>query len=210
MWELTQGAAREDALWYAGLLWSEPDIDHIAALGQAMLAQKLYFKFSPPFFEALSAAQVEQKKEKQQQEARLNELVQGGTEFFRKIYAARRGPEGAGKDAVQPPAAAEELRDMLLRHIADPYAYEQDNTWGTIAKNISGKNAGEDQFCLWSWPWPGGFYLNIITICWIVLITPPMRIGKLNTPGYALIFSRRQSAAYVLYLFSPDKGLFSA
>ncbi|MDR2051585.1 MAG: RNB domain-containing ribonuclease [Deltaproteobacteria bacterium] len=145
LWNLTrEEEVQEEVLWFAELLWPEPDIDQLAALGQAMLARKLYFKFSPPYFEVRSLAQVEQKLEQQAREERLNGIVRDGTEFFRKVYASLHKQAPLTEADFPPPERAGELRALLLKHIEDPDAQDQDPLWKNIAKNIGAKNGAED------------------------------------------------------------------
>ncbi len=147
LWDLAQGeVAQADIMWFAELLWSEPDIDQVAALGMAMLGEKAHFRFSPPWFEIFTAEQVEARLQKEAHEQKLAEVVQAGTEFFRKLYEASRAQQRIAPGEAPPEEIAADLRALLLERIADPDAHDADNIWKILTKNLSPKGGVEDAF----------------------------------------------------------------
>lgn len=145
IWELAQGEIRQaDARWFAELVWPEPDADQVAAMGQALLAQKTHFKFSPPVFEVYPEELVLQRQAKQRQEEARMELATVGAEIFRKLYEASRQRrvlpenerpkfEGEGGDIAQA------LADLLKARIADPDAHDADGLWKLLIKALPAK-----------------------------------------------------------------------
>ncbi|MDL2285779.1 ribonuclease catalytic domain-containing protein [Desulfovibrio sp. OttesenSCG-928-F07] len=147
LWELAQGELNQaDIMWFASLLWAEPDIDMVAALGSAMLARKTHFKFSPPYFEIYTAQQVEERQRKEEHEQRLNDIVQNGADFFRKLYESSRGQHTLSSADFPDPAVQAELKTLLLTRLADPEAHDPDNIWKMLTKNISAKNVSDDPY----------------------------------------------------------------
>lgn len=147
LWELAQGeVAQADILWFAELLWPEPDVDQVAALGQAMIAQKTHFKFSPPYFEIFTEQQVNERAEKQAREDRLNEIAATGGEFFRRLLESAKNGGGQRLEEKEMPAPelSEELKSILMARIADPDAHDADNIWKILTKNLSAKNVADD------------------------------------------------------------------
>ncbi|MDR2891515.1 MAG: RNB domain-containing ribonuclease [Deltaproteobacteria bacterium] len=158
VWELAQGEIRQaEAAWFAELVWPAPDVDQVAAMGQALLAQKTHFKFSPPVFEVYPAEQVELRQSKQEEEDRRMELATVGAEVFRNLYEAvkqRRvltpeqsaalfsGPSSHGSQSG--PDLAGRLQQLLLERVADPDAHDPDGLWKLLTKTLSAKSAAED------------------------------------------------------------------
>ena len=118
LWELAQGEIRQaDARWFAELVWPKPDADQVAAMGQALLAQKTYFKFSPPYFEVFPAEQVELRRLRQAEDDRRMVLVTVGAEAFRRLYEAvrqRRVLEPAEAAGLADSGLAQRLQKLLL------------------------------------------------------------------------------------------------
>lgn len=145
LWELAQGEVPQaDVAWFAELLWPDPDVDRVAALGQAMLARKTHFKFSPPYFEIFTASQVEERAGKQAREDRLNEIATVGGEFFRRLLESSRNRARLEEKELPPPDMAGELTSILMERIADPDAHDAEGIWKTLTKNLSAKNAPDD------------------------------------------------------------------
>jgi exoribonuclease-2 len=150
IWELAQGEIRQaDARWFASLIWSDPDPDQVAAMGQKLLNQKTHFKFSSPVFEVYQAEQVEQRELKQSAEEARMELVTKGAEFFRNLYEnarahkvlpeAERYPKDAKSDEI-----AASLSKILKERIVDPDMHDPEGLWKMLVKTLPLKNAGED------------------------------------------------------------------
>lgn len=149
LWELAQGEVTQaDVTWFAELVWPEPDVDMVAALGQAMLAQKTHFKFNPPYFEIFTEQQVAERGEKQAREDRLNEIVTAGSEFFRRLLESARGRGPLEEKDLPEPDLAEELKRILMSRIADPDAHDGEGVWKILTKSLTAKdvqkNLGED------------------------------------------------------------------
>lgn len=145
LWELAQGEMTQaDCGWFAELLWPEPDVDQLAALGQAMLDYKSHFKFSPPVFEVYTAEQVEQRLQKKANEERQQATVSAGADFFKKLYEAYRQHKSIDPDALPAGEVAEHLKHILLERIADPDAHDAENMWKLLSKDIASK-AGADE-----------------------------------------------------------------
>ncbi|MDR1242830.1 MAG: RNB domain-containing ribonuclease [Deltaproteobacteria bacterium] len=151
LWELAQGEiSRADAQWFASLIWSEPDVDQVAAMGQTLLNHKTHFKFSPPFFEVYPAELVEQRESRQKAEEARMELVTKGSEFFRHLYEAsrkRKAPqevEGLPGDAESGEIALA-LRKILKERVADPDAHDPEGLWKMLVKALPLKNPGDDE-----------------------------------------------------------------
>ncbi|MDR1125236.1 MAG: RNB domain-containing ribonuclease [Deltaproteobacteria bacterium] len=145
IWELAQGEIRQaDARWFAELIWPEPDADQVASMGQALLAQKTHFKFSPPVFEVYPEELVAQRQEKQREEEARMELATVGAEIFRKLYEASRQrrvlPENERpKFAGEGGAIAVALAELLKARIADPDAHDADGLWKRLIKALPAK-----------------------------------------------------------------------
>lgn len=149
LWELAQGEVTQaEAVWFAELVWPDPDADRVAALGQAMLLHKTHFKFNPPYFEIFTSEQVEQRAAAQAREERLNEIASLGGEFFRRLLEASRNRVAFEEKALPPPDVAEGLKNILMERIADPDAHDPDGTWKTLTKSLTAKevskNLGDD------------------------------------------------------------------
>ena len=141
LWELAQGEVPQaDITWFAELLWPEPDADHLAALGQAMIAQKTHFKFSPPYFEIFTAEQVDERERKQSREGHLAELAAAGSDFFRRLLESSRTRAPLEEKYLPQPELAEELKSLLMNRIADPDVHDADNIWKSLTKNLAAKN----------------------------------------------------------------------
>ncbi|MDQ7835184.1 MAG: RNB domain-containing ribonuclease [Humidesulfovibrio sp.] len=75
LWDMAQGELeRAPVEWFATLLWQEPGVNELAALGRALLGAKTHFKFNPPDFEIHPADKVEARLA-QEREAKERESV---------------------------------------------------------------------------------------------------------------------------------------
>jgi exoribonuclease-2 len=141
LWEPAQGeVSRASAEWLAGLLWTDADIDHEAALGHVLLSAKAYFRFSPPDFEVFDRATVE-KRLQEVEHNRLRDIVAAaGTRFFHNLWEARNRKRGES-----PPAMPEELdtdglgdrlKAMLLARAVEPEQTDDAALWKTLVKGL--------------------------------------------------------------------------
>ncbi|MCF8086365.1 MAG: RNB domain-containing ribonuclease [Desulfohalobiaceae bacterium] len=136
IWELLQGEVGEEGPeWLAGLIWTDPDPDHVAALGRLLLQHKTYFKFTPPVFQVLSREKVEMKLHQQERERRRNQLAQQGQALFRALWKEGSGASPASRPEPDP-EIAEELREILLQQIADANTGEQASLWKSLTHGL--------------------------------------------------------------------------
>ena len=105
LWELAEGEVnRATAGWFASLVWDPVSVDHVAAMGHALMEHKTHFRFNSPDFEVHSAETVEKRLHEAEQK-RLHELVvlQGNT-FFHKLWASSHaGRAGQAEPVLNQP-----------------------------------------------------------------------------------------------------------
>ena len=136
IWELAQGElSQATADWFAHLLWSDPDVDHIAAMGRALLRAKTHFKFSPPSFEVYPEETVQARLDMQEANRRTELLVGHGTAFFKALWD--RYTKGGGKSLPElPDEVAAELRELLLTRISEPEDRESEKVWKQLRRGL--------------------------------------------------------------------------
>lgn len=138
LWELAQGEVEKaSALWLAELAQSEPDVDHVAACGQALLACKTHFRFQPPEFEIFSAEEVERRRVEAEIKREREELIGGGAEWFRLLWDSsqqyKRSPDAA---FIPPEPVRSRLEQLLRARILDPETLEDDALWKQVSKGL--------------------------------------------------------------------------
>ncbi|MGE4291795.1 MAG: ribonuclease catalytic domain-containing protein [Desulfovibrio sp.] len=133
LWELAQGEMEEASLdWLAELIFEEPGIDELAALGRALLSAKTHFKFRPPVFEIHPADKVEQRL-KQEAEERIRERITAlGVELFKSLWNAHRAPAGL----EIPQDVADGLRELLLAQIAGTADEKSNKLWASLRAGL--------------------------------------------------------------------------
>ena len=138
IWELAQGEVEKaSAQWLAELTESNPDADHVAAYGQALLACRSHFRFQPPEFEIFSAEEVERRRLEAEARREREELIGGGAEWFRLLWEASQQRRGAPDAALAPPEPVRSRLERLLRaRILDPETQEDDVLWKQVSKNL--------------------------------------------------------------------------
>ncbi len=138
LWSLVQGEVeRATAPWLAGLLRERPDVDDIAALGRALLACKTHFRFSPPDFEILPEAVVAARLVEAETVRRREAVVGVGSVFFKNLWEISRRARGPLLPSELPvPETAALLKDMLLKHLADPEAPDDEGLWKALLKTL--------------------------------------------------------------------------
>lgn len=138
IWELAQGEVeRAPALWFAELLWGDPDSDQVAAMGHAALACKSHFKFSPPNFEIYDAERVALKLEEQEAVRKREEITATGAEFFRTLWDIHcRRKSGLHEREIPEADLAARLKEIILQRLADPEAHDSDGTWKLLTKAL--------------------------------------------------------------------------
>ena len=136
LWEMAEGEVpRATAQWFAELLWAEPDIDQVAAVGRALLGCKVHFRFNPPDFEIFPEDEVERRRSAQEASRLKEQLINGGREFIQALwdmYSRRRKNNPAEPD----PATAERLERLLLARVKDPEDSESSALWKEISKGL--------------------------------------------------------------------------
>ncbi|MGM0645200.1 MAG: ribonuclease catalytic domain-containing protein [Thermodesulfobacteriota bacterium] len=135
LWELVHGdVERGTARWFAELLWEAPEADHVAAMGRALLAGKAYFKFVTPNFEVYSEDKVRLRLAEIETARRRQALIDQGQDVVKALWAKRRDPGAALPELATETAA--ELRELLLRRIADPEDGETASVWRELRKGL--------------------------------------------------------------------------
>jgi len=181
LWDMAQGEVEHaPAEWFAGLLWTEPGVDEVAALGRALLNAKAHFKFQPPDFEIHPADKVEARLIREREDKDREAVANAGHAVFAALWARIK----SGQPPLSPHAILREaegmdpevetrLRDMLLAQ---------------VAKRTGGPN-GEDDALAKLWenlkkPLPDVPHLALqLAQAWGVL--PPHYNAQLDEVGYA-------------------------
>jgi len=135
VWELSQGEiSRASIFWFAGLIWEEPSIDQIAALGRAMLATKTHFKFNPPDFEVYSQEVAENRVEQLKQAALKEKLISLGQDFLKALWHNKEKQ----KKVISPDDVEikEQIKELLLKRVNDPGDRESENLWRKISRGL--------------------------------------------------------------------------
>ncbi|MCG8529485.1 MAG: ribonuclease catalytic domain-containing protein [Desulfovibrionales bacterium] len=139
LWDFAQGEVDKESIsWFAELLWEEPTIDQLAALGSAMLACKTHFKFQPPEFEIYPAEKVEKRLEEDRKRQEREALVAQGVGFFRALWEKHTKGRALGKEPDE--VVAEQLRSIILHRLADPDSHEVEQVWKQLAKGLPEDN----------------------------------------------------------------------
>lgn len=135
LWELAQGEVDKASVeWFAELLWAQPHVDDVAALGHALLACKTHFRFQPPDFEIYSAERVESRMVEERKREEREMLVTAGQEFFQSLWEASSRGKALGR---QPEGELRErLRDVILGRMADPDNHDIEQVWKLLAKGL--------------------------------------------------------------------------
>lgn len=138
LWELAQGEVEKaSALWLAELAQSDPDVDHVAAYGRALLVCKSHFRFQPPEFEIFSTEEVERRRAEAEIKREREELIGGGAEWFRLLWESSQQRKGSPDTAFLPPEPVRSRLEQLLRtRILDPETLEDDALWKQVSKGL--------------------------------------------------------------------------
>ena len=136
LWEMAQGeVARASAVWFAELTLSDPDIDTVAACGQALLECKSHFKFQPPDFEIFSEAAALQRLNEQEAQRLREDLARQGNAWLAHLWDRHSNRQVRQTPAVSP-EVAERLRALILRKLADPESSEDESQWKLLVKGL--------------------------------------------------------------------------
>jgi exoribonuclease-2 len=135
LWELAQGEINLASIgWLAGLLWEEPDADHQAALGRALLATKTHFKFSPPHFEIFSLETVTKRTEEMRKTRERERLVAAGQSLFKHLWKVHQ--QQATLSVTLDDETAGQLCRLLMDRIAMRNTSETDPVWKKMTAGI--------------------------------------------------------------------------
>lgn len=153
LWEMAQGEVEHaPAEWFAQLLWTEPGVDEVAALGRALLHAKAHFKFQPPDFDIHPADKVEARLVREREDKDREAVANAGHAVFAALWARIK----SGQPPLSPnvilreaegldPEVEERLRAMLLAQVAKRTGGEYDalaKLWENLKKPLPTK--GED------------------------------------------------------------------
>jgi len=126
LWDMAQGELeRAPAEWFADLLWDEPGVDEVAALGRALIGAKAHFKFQPPDFEIHPADKVEARLVREREDKDREAVASAGHAVFAALWARIK----SGQPPLSPhvllreaegldPEVEARLRAMLLAQVA--------------------------------------------------------------------------------------------
>lgn len=152
IWEMTQGEVEKaDLHWLTELLFSEPDVDTLAAVARALIEDKVHFRFSPPLFEIFPSTIVEAKKEAEAQQKQRERFVEGGMLWFKTLWDCRQN------NKALPPCPLDEdvqerIKSLLFICMADKDFVNRDDEilWRNIIKAIP-ENAFNPLFLAMTW-----------------------------------------------------------
>lgn len=146
LWDFAQGeVATAGVDWFAGLVWDGDDtrdVDHLAALGRALLGCKTHFKLNPPVFAIHPEEKVETRLREQKIAEEREKLAAAGRSFFKQLWDARQRTGAVPvKDAG---AWAAELGDDLSARLAEllrtrmarPEDQESEQVWRVVSKGL--------------------------------------------------------------------------
>ena len=135
LWELAQGEVEKASIeWFAELLWEQPDVDDIAALGHAMIACKTHFRFQPPDFEIFTAEKVALRMaEREKQEAR-ERIISAGHSFFRALWDKHTRNKALPAEPEE--GVCGELKELIMKRLAQPDDHEVEQLWKQLTKGM--------------------------------------------------------------------------
>ena len=136
IWSLAQGEVdRADAAWFAQLIWDDPDVDHVAAMGRALLAHKTHFKFQPPHFDVHPEDKVQARLAEMETVRRRERVTASGQAFFQELWAHRmksRSKPAEPEDEEIRAALADILRGAMADRLHGPELV----MWNTLRKPL--------------------------------------------------------------------------
>ncbi len=136
IWELAQDEVRDAQVeWFAGLIWQDPDVDHVAALGRAMLRCKTHFKFQPPRFIVFDRERVEAKQAAQEEERQRRELLNEGQPFLKALWEMHRQGQALDLPPLSP-GTQESLKHLLKLGVADPEDQAFLEVWKDLRRGL--------------------------------------------------------------------------
>ncbi len=139
LWTLAQGeVSRASAVWFAELSVSDPDIDTVAAYGQALLECKSHFKFQPPEFEVYSEDVVAARLAEQEALRLREELARQGHAWIARlwdVYCAKQPSDNLDAPQISE-ELARQLKKLILQRLAEPESSEQESQWRLLVKGL--------------------------------------------------------------------------
>ncbi|THB66954.1 MAG: RNB domain-containing ribonuclease [Desulfovibrio sp.] len=136
IWSLAQGElGSATAQWFAELLWEDPDVEHISAMGRALLECKTHFKFRPPEFEVYPEDKVDKRLTEQAIAKEREELTVAGQAFFRDLWALHLKRRNTLPELPEP-EVADKLEALLRRRIAVPDDAETAKVWRPLCAGM--------------------------------------------------------------------------
>ena len=139
IWELAQGEVEQaDAVFFAGLLENDPDVDLIAATGHALLDCKTHFRLQTPQFQIYNVETVEKRLAEKQAREERESLVIGGANFIRHLWEAvqkRKIAENSASDSLDQ-GALERIRKILYARMLNPDSQEDESLWKLVSKGL--------------------------------------------------------------------------
>jgi exoribonuclease-2 len=136
IWELAQEEAIDAEVdWFAGLLWQDPDVDHLAALGRALLRCKTHFKFQPPRFIVFDRDKVEAKQAAQEAERKRRELLNEGQPLLKALWDMHKQGHPLELPAVSP-ETEEALTGLLKQGVTDPENQAFLDQWKDLRRGL--------------------------------------------------------------------------
>ncbi|WP_235893924.1 ribonuclease catalytic domain-containing protein [Oceanidesulfovibrio indonesiensis] len=146
LWSFAQGEVPSAGVeWFADLLWDgdeASDVDHLAALGRALLGCKTHFKLDPPVFLIHPEEKVEARLREQKIAEEREKLAAAGRSFFKQLWDARQRSgavpvKDAGVWAAELGLELEQrLAGLLRTRIANPEDQESDQVWKVVSKGL--------------------------------------------------------------------------
>ena len=139
LWSLAQGeVAKASAAWFTELCVSNPDIDTVAAYGQALLECKSHFKFQPPEFEIYSEEQASVRLIEQEAQRLREELARQGHAWFARLWDVYCKKQLPLTQEVPPisPELAQKLKALIMQRLAEPDCTEDDAQWRLLIKGL--------------------------------------------------------------------------
>ena len=136
IWSLAQGEVdRADAAWFAQLIWDDPGVDHVAAMGRALLDHKTHFKFQPPHFDVHPEDKVQARLVELETVRRREMIAAVGQAFFQDLWAHRmKGKQKPGEPEDSEVCAS--LADVLRGAMADRLQGPELVMWNMLRKPL--------------------------------------------------------------------------
>ncbi|MDO9632706.1 MAG: RNB domain-containing ribonuclease [Humidesulfovibrio sp.] len=127
LWDMAQGEVERAPIeWFATLLWQEPGVNELAALGRALIAAKTHFKFQPPDFEIHPADKVEARLSKDREAKEREGVVNAGHALFVALWNRVKsgqppmppGTRDLPEARIPDDEVLERLHEVLLAQVA--------------------------------------------------------------------------------------------